>query len=175
MNPANHCRHAVEWSGVRREWFSMPYEDADQKRFIWGVTAGILRNLYCFLSTDPDQAGSSAESWLSCRHEFFRTFICFLARTSSAIEFWWKPGANLASLVWQGKQHARHRWPTPCLDRLGLGHRLALLAGVGGSFCFGIPSPIIFLRPSLTWRGIPSLTSNTNNLPSNVLIWYIIH
>ena len=62
MNPANHCRHAVEWSGVRREWFSMPYEDADQKRFIWGVTAGILRNLYCFLSTDPDQAGSSAES-----------------------------------------------------------------------------------------------------------------
>jgi 8-oxo-dGTP pyrophosphatase MutT (NUDIX family) len=62
MNPANHCRHAVEWSGVRREWFSMPYEDADQKRFIWGVTAGILRNLYCFLSTDPDQAGSNAES-----------------------------------------------------------------------------------------------------------------
>ncbi len=54
MNPANHCRHAVEWSGVRREWFSMPYEDNHQKRFIWGVTAGILRNLYCFLSADPD-------------------------------------------------------------------------------------------------------------------------
>ena len=62
MNPANHCRHAVEWSGVRREWFSMPYEDAEQKRFIWGVTAGILRNLYCFLSTDHDQAESNAES-----------------------------------------------------------------------------------------------------------------
>ena len=62
MNPANHCRHAVEWSGVRREWFSMPYEDAEQKRFIWGVTAGILRNLYCFLSTDPDQPESNAES-----------------------------------------------------------------------------------------------------------------
>ena len=54
MNPANHCRHAVEWSGVRREWFSMPYEDSQQKRFIWGVTAGILRNLYCFLSTELD-------------------------------------------------------------------------------------------------------------------------
>lgn len=54
MNPANHCRHAVEWSGVRREWFSMPYEDSQQKRFIWGVTAGILRNLYCFLSAHPD-------------------------------------------------------------------------------------------------------------------------
>ena len=62
MNPANHCRHAVEWSGVRREWFSMPYEDALQKRFIWGVTAGILRNLYCFLSTDSDQPESNAES-----------------------------------------------------------------------------------------------------------------
>ena len=62
MNPANHCRHAVEWSGVRREWFSMPYEDTDQKRFIWGVTAGILRNLYCFLSTEPNQAEPSVES-----------------------------------------------------------------------------------------------------------------
>lgn len=62
MNPANHCRHAVEWSGVRREWFSMPYQDTDQKRFIWGVTAGILRNLYCFLSTDANQAESSVES-----------------------------------------------------------------------------------------------------------------
>ena len=62
MTPANHCRHAVEWSGVRREWFSMPYEDTDQKRFIWGVTAGILRNLYCFLSTDANQAERSVES-----------------------------------------------------------------------------------------------------------------
>ena len=53
MDPANHCRHAVLWSGQRREWFSMPYQDGEQKRFIWGVTAGILRNLYCFLSTDP--------------------------------------------------------------------------------------------------------------------------
>ena len=56
MNPANHCRHAVEWSGGRREWFSMPYEDAEQKRFIWGVTAGILRNLYGFLSADLNPA-----------------------------------------------------------------------------------------------------------------------
>jgi hypothetical protein len=53
MDPANHCRHAVLWSGHRREWFSMPYQDGEQKRFIWGVTAGILRNFYCFLSTDP--------------------------------------------------------------------------------------------------------------------------
>ena len=62
MNPANHYRHAMEWSGVRREWFSMPYEDAEQTRFIWGVTAGILRNLYCFLSADlrPAQASTQA-------------------------------------------------------------------------------------------------------------------
>jgi hypothetical protein len=49
MDPANHRRHAVEWAGSRREWFSMPYHDAAAERFIWGATAGMLRNLYRFL------------------------------------------------------------------------------------------------------------------------------
>ena len=62
MNPANHFRHALEWSGVRREWSSMPYEDAEQKRFIWGVTAGILRNLYGFLSADLSPVQPSAQA-----------------------------------------------------------------------------------------------------------------
>jgi 8-oxo-dGTP pyrophosphatase MutT (NUDIX family) len=50
MNPANHQRHAFEWEGVRREWFSMRYEDPVAERFIWGATAGMLRNFYRFLS-----------------------------------------------------------------------------------------------------------------------------
>ena len=61
MNPANHRRHAFEWAGARREWFSMPYMDdqapaglhgASQitERFIWGATAGMLRNFYRFLA-----------------------------------------------------------------------------------------------------------------------------
>ncbi len=61
MDPANHRRHAFEWAGVRREWFSMPYMDdlgrtgepsANQitERFIWGATAGMLRNFYRFLA-----------------------------------------------------------------------------------------------------------------------------
>ncbi len=49
MNPANHRRHAVQWEGMRREWFSMPYTDQHAERFIWGATAGMLRNLYRFL------------------------------------------------------------------------------------------------------------------------------
>lgn len=49
MDPANHRRHVVEWEGARREWFSMPYTDATTERFIWGATAGMLRNLYRFL------------------------------------------------------------------------------------------------------------------------------
>ena len=57
MNPANHRRHAVEFDGITREWLSMPYldeavrqEDGQLKeRFIWGATAGMLRNLYRFL------------------------------------------------------------------------------------------------------------------------------
>lgn len=54
MNPAHHQRHAFEWEGVRREWFSMPYQDDTQEhttqRFIWGATAGMLRNFYRLLS-----------------------------------------------------------------------------------------------------------------------------
>lgn len=50
MNPAHHQRHALEWQGVRREWFSMPYQDQLRQRFIWGATAGMLRNFYRLLS-----------------------------------------------------------------------------------------------------------------------------
>jgi 8-oxo-dGTP pyrophosphatase MutT (NUDIX family) len=50
MNPANHRRHAFEWNGVRREWLSMPYHDAATERFIWGATAGMLRNFYRYLA-----------------------------------------------------------------------------------------------------------------------------
>lgn len=49
MNPAHHRRHRMEWNGAAREWFSMPYTDATAERFIWGATAGMLRNLYRFL------------------------------------------------------------------------------------------------------------------------------
>jgi 8-oxo-dGTP pyrophosphatase MutT (NUDIX family) len=49
MNPAHHRHHQVHWQGIQREWLSMPYQDENQERFIWGATAGILRNLYRFL------------------------------------------------------------------------------------------------------------------------------
>lgn len=58
MNPANHRRHEREFDGVTRQWLSMPYLDpavvegnaGPTERFIWGATAGMLRNLYRFLS-----------------------------------------------------------------------------------------------------------------------------
>lgn len=50
LDPAHHRRHALEAEGVRREWFSMPYQDGASERFIWGATAGMLRNLYRFLA-----------------------------------------------------------------------------------------------------------------------------
>ena len=54
MNPAHHRRHTTQWDGKPREWFSMPYYDSAQQteRYIWGATAGMLRNLYRFLSAD---------------------------------------------------------------------------------------------------------------------------
>jgi len=50
MNPAHHRRHRIEWAGAQREWYSMPYMDGTTERFIWGATAGMLRNVYRFLS-----------------------------------------------------------------------------------------------------------------------------
>lgn len=51
MNPAHHQRHRVEWEGVQREWFAMPYQQSERvERFIWGATAGMLRNLYRLLA-----------------------------------------------------------------------------------------------------------------------------
>ena len=50
MDPANHRRHAFEWDGERREWFAMPYAKEGVERYIWGATAGMIRNLYRFLS-----------------------------------------------------------------------------------------------------------------------------
>ncbi len=55
MNPAHHARHDFEFQGHQREWFSMPWQEtranapAGQERYIWGATAGMLRNLYRFL------------------------------------------------------------------------------------------------------------------------------
>ena len=50
MNHANHRRHQVDPDGpLARHWFSMPYQDGAQERYVWGATAGMLRNLYRFL------------------------------------------------------------------------------------------------------------------------------
>ena len=42
MNPANHRLEERVWRGATRKFYAMPYG----KRYIWGATAGILRNLY---------------------------------------------------------------------------------------------------------------------------------
>jgi 8-oxo-dGTP pyrophosphatase MutT (NUDIX family) len=42
MGPANHQRHSRDWNGMTRTYYAMPFGE----RYIWGVTAGILRNLY---------------------------------------------------------------------------------------------------------------------------------
>ena len=50
MNPAHHRHHQALLEGQSRRWLSMPWTDAQQReRYIWGATAGMLRNLYRFL------------------------------------------------------------------------------------------------------------------------------
>ncbi|MEK9671192.1 MAG: CoA pyrophosphatase [Rhodospirillaceae bacterium] len=53
MDPANHQRHRRDIGGVRRDFYAMPYYDW----FIWGATAGMIRNMYDILAEtggDPD-------------------------------------------------------------------------------------------------------------------------
>lgn len=45
MDPANHQRHSRTIAGQERHFHAMPFGD----RFIWGATAGILRNMYARL------------------------------------------------------------------------------------------------------------------------------
>ncbi len=42
MTPANHQRKSRDWKGITRDYYAMPFGD----RYIWGITAGILKNLY---------------------------------------------------------------------------------------------------------------------------------
>ena len=49
MNPANHRSHRARFEGDERQWLSMPWPHAGGERYIWGATAGMLRNLYRFL------------------------------------------------------------------------------------------------------------------------------
>jgi 8-oxo-dGTP pyrophosphatase MutT (NUDIX family) len=42
MNAQNHALHSRDWKGIIRRYYAMPFGE----RYIWGVTAGILRNLY---------------------------------------------------------------------------------------------------------------------------------
>jgi 8-oxo-dGTP pyrophosphatase MutT (NUDIX family) len=41
MTADNHQRKSRDWNGIVREYYAIPFGD----RYIWGITAGILRNL----------------------------------------------------------------------------------------------------------------------------------
>lgn len=49
MNPSHHQTHSREWQGRRRYYYAMPYEG----RYIWGATAGMIRNLYSLMYREP--------------------------------------------------------------------------------------------------------------------------
>ena len=45
MNPDHHERHSREFKGALRHYYAMTYES----RYIWGATAGMIRNLYMLM------------------------------------------------------------------------------------------------------------------------------
>jgi 8-oxo-dGTP pyrophosphatase MutT (NUDIX family) len=42
MAPHNHQRKTRDWNGLQRDYYAIAFEN----RYIWGITAGILHNLY---------------------------------------------------------------------------------------------------------------------------------
>jgi 8-oxo-dGTP pyrophosphatase MutT (NUDIX family) len=46
LDPANHQRQSREWQGELRWFYAMPY----RQHYIWGATAGMLVNLYRYLT-----------------------------------------------------------------------------------------------------------------------------
>jgi 8-oxo-dGTP pyrophosphatase MutT (NUDIX family) len=42
MTPENLQRRSRDWNGINREYYAIPFGD----RYIWGITAGIVHNLY---------------------------------------------------------------------------------------------------------------------------------
>jgi hypothetical protein len=42
MDQANVARHSRDWNGMTRHYYAITFGE----RYIWGVTAGILRNLH---------------------------------------------------------------------------------------------------------------------------------
>jgi 8-oxo-dGTP pyrophosphatase MutT (NUDIX family) len=49
MDPAHHEKHSREYGGKLRYYYAMPYEG----RYIWGATAGMIRNLYHLIYATP--------------------------------------------------------------------------------------------------------------------------
>jgi 8-oxo-dGTP pyrophosphatase MutT (NUDIX family) len=50
MDPSNHQRHSREWQGKARHFYAMPFGE----RYIWGATAGMIRNLYARVYGDRE-------------------------------------------------------------------------------------------------------------------------
>lgn len=46
LDPVNHQRNTLQYQGRTRHYYAMPFEN----RYIWGATAGMLMNLYAFLT-----------------------------------------------------------------------------------------------------------------------------
>ena len=42
LDPANHQKHSRPWRGRERHYYAMPYGD----HYIWGATAGMIKNLH---------------------------------------------------------------------------------------------------------------------------------
>ena len=56
MDEANHRRESMVWQGAERFFWAMPWDDSGVERYIWGVTAGMIRALHARLQSRAEDA-----------------------------------------------------------------------------------------------------------------------
>ena len=93
MDEANHQLHEREWAGQRRRYYAMPHDD----RYIWGATAGMLRNLWERLYSLMVRAlfeplGAVPAAFRACS----RSIWCLRAKFPLAVEHWTRGRVELA-------------------------------------------------------------------------------
>ena len=71
LDPTNHQRNQLVHDGIRRHYYAMPYG----AYYIWGATAGMLMNLYRFLTAPARLARATAvaRSRFRARHSLAST------------------------------------------------------------------------------------------------------
>jgi adenosylcobinamide-phosphate synthase len=127
MNPAHHRRHAFEWAGQRREWFSMPYG----RWHAPSALSGVRRPACCAISTDSWWPERLTHRRYHCGMSFFAILFALLIEQVRPLARHNPVHAWFAQLGSQVSQQFRRGQVPPRLGGLAAGRGAACRCGLG--------------------------------------------